>query len=130
MKKIKPNSIAAVIYFSVYIAQQDGKFSDMEKSQLFADLPIIKKLYLDFYGELIYEDLKSLCEDFFQNHKIKESFQQSKINKDERIFINSILTDPALRDVALLVARNASSADGFDIQEQNKYKYWFKCWIK
>ena len=102
----------------------------MAKSQFFADLPIIKKLYLEFYGELIYEDLKSLCEDFFQNHEIKESFQQSKINKDERIFINSILTDPALRDVALLVARNAASADGFDIQEQNKYKYWFKCWIK
>ena len=52
MKKIKPNSIEAVIYFSVYIAKQDGRFSDEEKSQLFTDLPIVKKLYLDFYGEL------------------------------------------------------------------------------
>ena len=113
----------------MYIAKQDGRFSDEEKSQLFTDLPIVKKLYLDFYGELIYEDLRILCENFFKNYEIKKSFQQSKINKDEKLFISTILTDPALRDIALLVARNVAAADGLQ-QEQIKYKYWYARWIK
>ena len=66
----------------------------------------------------------------FKKYEIKESFQQSKINKDEELFISSILTDPALRDIALLVARNVAAADGLQLKEQIKYKYWYARWIK
>lgn len=130
MKKIKPNSIEAVFYFALYICMQDGKFSSEEKEQLFLDMPIVKKLYLDLYGELLYDNFKSIASDFFLKNEIDESFLGSEINDAEISYINSIINDPSLRDIAMIVARNAAAADGLQLKEQSKYQYWYECWVK
>jgi hypothetical protein len=130
MKKIKPNSIEAVFYFALYICMQDGKFSSEEKEQLFLDMPIVKKLYLDLYGELLYDNFKSMCNNFFLDYEIDESFTGSDINDTEISYINSIINDPSLRDIAMMVARNAAAADGLQLKEQSKYQYWYDYWIK
>ena len=130
MKEIKPNSIEAVFYFALYICMQDGKFSSEEKEQLFLDMAIIKKLYLDLYGELIHDDLKSMCNNFFLDYEIDESFIGSNVNDTEISYINSIINDPSLRDIAMMVARNAAAADGLQIKEHIKYQYWYDYWIK
>ena len=83
MKKIKPNSIEAVFYFALYICMQDGKFTSEEKEQMFIDMPIVKKLYLDLYGELLYDNFKSMCNNFFLKYEIEESFIGSDINDTE-----------------------------------------------
>ena len=51
--KNKINEFESVIAFVIYIAKQDKKFSSLEKNELLADLPLIKKLYFDEYGEFI-----------------------------------------------------------------------------
>jgi len=130
MKKIKPNSIEAVFYFALYICMQDGKFSSKEKEQLFLDMPIVKKLYLDLYGELLYDNFKSLCNNFFLDYEIDASFVGSEIIDTEASYINSIIDDPSLRDIAMMVARNAAAADGLQLEEQSKYQYWYDYWIK
>jgi len=130
MKKIKPNSIEAVLYFASYICMQDGKFSSEEKEQLFLDMAIVRKLYLDLYGELIHDDLKSMCNNFFLDYEIDESFIESDLNDTEISYINSIINDPSLRDIAMMVARNAAAADGLQLKEQSKYQYWYDYWIK
>ena len=130
MKKIKPNSIEAVFYFASYICMQDGKFSSEEKEQLFLDMAIVKKFYLDLYGELIHDDLKLMCNNFFLDNEIDESFIGSDINDTEISYINSIINDPSLRDIAMMVARNAAAADGLQLKEQSKYQYWYDYWIK
>jgi len=130
MKKIKPNSIEAVFYFASYICMQDGKFSSEEKEQLFLDMAIVRKLYLDLYGELIHDDLKSMCNNFFLDYEIDESFIESDLNDTEISYINSIINDPSLRDIAMMVARNAAAADGLQLKEQSKYQYWYDYWIK
>jgi len=130
MKKIKPNSIEAVFYFALYICMQDGKFSSEEKEQLFLDMPIVKKLYLDLYGELLYDNFKSMCNDFFLNYEIEKSYIGSDINDAEISYMNSIINDPSLRDIAMMVARNAAAADGLQLNEQSKYQYWYDSWIK
>ena len=130
MKKIKPNSIEAVFYFASYICMQDGKFSSAEKEQLFLDMAIVKKLYLDLYGELIHDDLKLMCNNFFLDNEIDESFIGSDLNDTEICYINSIINDPSLRDIAMMVARNAAAADGLQLKEQSKYQYWYDFWIK
>ena len=130
MKEIKPNSIAAVFSFALYICMQDGKFSSEEKEQLFLDMAIVKKLYLDLYGELIHDDLKSMCNNFFLDYEIDESFIGSNVNDTEISYINSIINDPSLRDIAMMVARNAAAADGLQIKEHIKYQYWYDYWIK
>ena len=45
-------------------------------------------------------------------------------------YINSIINDPSLRDIARMVARNAAAADGLQLKEQSKYQYWYDYWIK
>jgi hypothetical protein len=130
MKKIKPNSIEAVFYFASYICMQDGKFSSEEKEQLFLDMAIVKKLYLDLYGELIHDDLKLMCNNFFIDNEIDESFIGTDLNDTEISYINSIINDPSLRDITMMVARNAAAADGLQLKEQSKYQYWYDYWIK
>jgi hypothetical protein len=130
MKEIKPNSIEAVFYFASYICMQDGKFSSEEKEQLFLDMAIVKKLYLDLYGELIHDDLKLMCNNFFIDNEIDESFIGTDLNDTEISYINSIINDPSLRDITMMVARNAAAADGLQLKEQSKYQYWYDYWIK
>ena len=53
MKKIKPNSIDAVIFFALYICAQDSLIAEEEIEQIDIDFPMIQKLYFDIYGEFI-----------------------------------------------------------------------------
>ena len=53
MKKIKPNSLDSVIYFTLYICAQDDLIAKEELEQLSIEIPLLQKLYLDLYGEYI-----------------------------------------------------------------------------
>ena len=63
MKTIEPNSLEAVVLFILYICAQDGNISDEELNELAAELPVLKKLYFDFYGEFIDFDLNQVLAD-------------------------------------------------------------------
>ena len=60
MNKIQPNSLEAVILFTLYICAQDSVIADEELDQLSLELPILQKLYFDIYGEYIEEDFKKM----------------------------------------------------------------------
>ena len=60
MKKIKPNSIEAVMYFALYICAQDKKIAKEEKEELVLDIQIMRKLYFDIYGEFIDDNFKEI----------------------------------------------------------------------
>ena len=60
MNKIQPNSLEAVILFTLYICAQDSVIADEELEQLSLELPILQKLYFDIYGEYIEEDFKEM----------------------------------------------------------------------
>ena len=63
MKKIEINSIESVILFTLYICAQDDVIAKEEIEELAAEAPILQKLYLDMYGELINQDLKEVIKD-------------------------------------------------------------------
>ena len=71
-----------------------------------------------------------MCNNFFLDYEIDESFIESDLNDTEISYINSIINDPSLRDIAMMVARNAAAADGLQLKEQSKYQYWYDYWIK
>ena len=62
MNKIQPNSLEAVILFTLYICAQDSVIADEELDQLSLELPILQKLYFDIYGEYIEEDFKKMTQ--------------------------------------------------------------------
>ena len=74
MKSRSFDSFESVILFVIYIALQDKKFSEEEKSELLIDIPLIKKYYFDCYGEFIkfdaVEQIKKLEEQIKNNNSI------------------------------------------------------------
>ena len=58
MKKIKPNSLESVIFFTLYICGQDNLVAEEELEQLSIEIPMLQKLYLDIYGEYMNEDFE------------------------------------------------------------------------
>ena len=87
MIKIKPNSIESVILFILYICMQDGKFSKQESEELIATAPLIQKMYFDFFGEYIPEDLNLLIASV---HKNLNNYLIDHIyyNRDHSSFLN------------------------------------------
>ena len=128
MKTIEPNSLEAVVLFTLYICAQDGNISDEELAELSAELPVLKKLYLDFYGEFIDFDLKQVLSDLYELMQPISQLTKAKVTNEESTLIESLLTDPKVQDVALLAARSAASIDSLQKQEEAKYNYWFKAW--
>ena len=128
MKTIEPNSLEAVVLFTLYICAQDGKISDEELVELSAELPVLKKLYFDFYGEFIDFDLKQVLSDLYDLMQPISQLTKAKVTNEESTLIKSLLTDPKVQDVALLAARSAASIDSLHKQEEAKYNYWFKAW--
>ena len=59
MKRIKPNSIEAVMFFALYICAQDKKIAK-EENELILDIQVIRKLYFDIYGEFIDDNFKEV----------------------------------------------------------------------
>tara|TARA_Y100001935_G_C17279388_1_gene496600 strand:- start:318 stop:710 length:393 start_codon:yes stop_codon:yes gene_type:complete len=128
MKKIKPNSIDAVIFFALYICAQDSLIAEEEIEQIDIDFPMIQKLYFDIYGEFIEEDLKELIKEVSLNLLLKNKFINKNVSKLERETFSNLLSDPKLQDISLLFARHAASADGFHTLEEKKFNYWAKKW--
>ena len=128
MKTIEPNSLEAVVLFTLYICAQDGNISDEELAELSAELPVLKKLYFDFYGEFIDFDLKQVLSDLYELMQPISQLTKAKVTNEESTLIESLLTDPKEQDVALLAARSAASIDSLQKQEEAKYNYWFKAW--
>ena len=128
MKTIEPNSLEAVVLFTLYICAQDGNISDEELAELSAELPVLKKLYFHFYGEFIDIDLKQVLSDLYELMQPISQLTKAKVTNEESTLIESLLTDPKVQDVALLAARSAASIDSLQNQEEAKYNYWFKAW--
>ena len=80
MNKIKPNSIEAVILFTLYICAQDSLIAEEELEQLSLEIPILQKLYFDIYGEFIEEDLQTIVK------------KMSKIILSEQKFTNKTIS--------------------------------------
>ena len=128
MKKIETNSLEAVVLFALYVCAQDGKISEEELKELSAELPILKKLYFDFYGEFIDLNLDEVMESTYEVMHSLEGLTSTKLTiKEEKLF-KTLLTDPTVRDVALLIARGAASIDSLDRREEAKYNHWAKAW--
>ena len=128
MKKIEPYSLEAVVLFALYVCAQDGKISEEELKELSAELPILKKLYFDFYGEFIDLNLDEVMESSYEVMHSLEDLTSTKLTiKEEKLF-KTLLTDPTVRDVALLIARGAASIDSLHKREEAKYNHWAKTW--
>ena len=128
MKTIEPNSLEAVVLFTLYICAQDGNISDEELAELAAELPVLKKLYFDFYGEFIDFDLNQVLTDLYELRQPIKQLTTAKVTNEETTLIESLLTDPKVQDVSLLAARSAASIDMFHEKEEAKYNYWCKAW--
>ena len=128
MIKIKPNSIESVILFILYICMQDGKFSKQESEELIATAPLIQKMYFDFFGEYIPQDLNLLIASVHKNlSNYLSGTDQNGVFSKNMIF-SKLLTDHTVRDIALLAARNAAGADGLHKNEKKMYEFWYKKW--
>jgi uncharacterized protein (DUF1015 family) len=128
MNKIEINSIESVIFFTLYICAQDEIIADEEIAQLAAEIPILQKLYLDIYGELINEDLSLLIKDIAKKLRPREKFIGKQITEIEKNTFSKLITDPKIQDIALLISRHAASADGFHKNEGHKFNYWSNAW--
>ena len=128
MKTIEPNSLEAVVLFALYVCAQDGKISKEELKELSAELPVLKKLYFDFYGEFIDFNLDEVMVSTYEAMHSLEDLTSSKLTVKEKKLFNTLLTDPKIRDVALLIARGAASIDSLHIKEEAKYNHWAKVW--
>ena len=128
MNNIEINSIESVIFFTLYICAQDDIIADEEISQLAAEIPILQKLYLDIYGELINEDLSLLIKDIIKKLNPREKFIGKQITEIEKNTFSKLITDPKIQDIALLISRHAASADGFHKNEGHKFNYWADTW--
>ena len=128
MIKIKPNSIESVILFILYICMQDGKFSKQESEELIATAPLIQKMYFDFFGEYIPQDLNLLIASVHKNlSNYLSGTDQNRVFSKNMIF-SKLITDHTVRDIALLAARNAAGADGLRKNEKKMYEFWYQKW--
>ena len=128
-EKIKPNSLESIILFAVYISAQDGRVSDEEIKELIVEAPLLRKLYLDIYGEYIDLDMLDLTARVVNLLEPRDHFTGDKISDKEQSLFENLITDPRIQDVALLVGRHMASADGFHSSESFKYDFWSKRWI-
>jgi hypothetical protein len=129
MNKIQPNSLEAVILFTLYICAQDSVIADEELDQLSLELPILQKLYFDIYGEYIEEDFKKMIKNTKSIIFKEPEYTGLTISKIEMDTFNKLLTDPKIQDISLLASSHAASADGFHKNEKVKYKYWLSEWV-
>jgi hypothetical protein len=107
---------------------QDGKFSKKESEELIATAPLIQKMYFDFFGEYIPQDLNFLIESVYKNlNKYLSISKQEEVLSKNMIF-SKLLTDHTVRDIALLAARNAAGADGLHKNEKRMYEFWYQKW--
>ena len=128
MNKMKPNSIESVILFILYICMQDGKFSKKESEELIATAPLIQKMYFDFFGEYIPQDLNFLIESVYKNlNKYLSISKQEEVLSKNMIF-SKLLTDHTVRYISVLASRNAAGADGLHKNEKRMYEFWYQKW--
>ena len=125
---MKPNSIESVVLFILYICMQDGKFSKEESEELIATAPLIQKMYFDFFGEYIPQDLNLLISSVYKNLNNHLSITNQEEVLSKNMIFSKLLTDHTVRDIALLAARNAAGADGLHKNEKKMYEFWYQKW--
>tara|TARA_B100000780_G_scaffold16377_1_gene10771 strand:- start:49 stop:441 length:393 start_codon:yes stop_codon:yes gene_type:complete len=128
MNKIQPNSIEAVILFTLYVCGQDDLIAEEELEQLSIEMPVLQKLYFDIYGEYIEKDLGMIVKNIANMIMQEKSYTGKTISKLEKNTFSKLITDPKIQDISLLASRHAASADGFHRLENKKYSYWAKQW--
>jgi hypothetical protein len=128
MNKIEVNSVESVILFVLYICVQDGKISDEELNELAIEFPLLEKLYFDIYGEYVHHDFQETVDQVIKKLNPIDRFIGKTISKFEKNIFNTLITDPKIKDIALLESRHAAAVDGFHDFECAKYDYWAKQW--
>lgn len=124
MKAKNFDPFEAVITFVIYIALQDKKFSDQEKSELFIDIPLIRKFYFDCYGEFIKFDAMTQVKEIEKLVRSKDFLFEDQVGLKEQKFISDILKESQTRTLALLIARHVAESDGFALSEKTKFHHW------
>ena len=128
MIKVQPNSLEAIILFSLYISAQDGEISNEEIKQLLLESPFFRKLYFDIYGELIDLDISDLIGNVEQLMRSMPDIVGSTVSKEEKALFSSLLTDVKVQDMALIISRHVASADDLHKFEALKFNYWSEEW--
>ena len=124
--KNKINEFESVITFVIYIAKQDKKFSSLEKNELLADLPLIKKLYFDEYGEFIKSEAIEQISSIEKKLNELDFLFEKNVQAKEINFFSKILKSKLSKNLALMICRHVASADGFSSRERAKFNFWVK----
>jgi len=129
MNKIQENSYEALTLFVIYICFQDGELSNEEVEELSSQSPILKNFYFQSYGELCDLDVGKVAIEMRQFLKNNFDQFQSKVSEKELDFFNGIISDPKLKNIALLAAKLSASKDGLHEIEQEKLDFWLNEWL-
>lgn len=127
--KIEVNSLDAVCLFALYICLQDEEISDLELKGLLQDIPVLKDLYFQLYGEYSSLHLDEIAIEVYDLLEPRKQFINKTASRYELKFFDSLFDDQKMKDIALMTARHAASRDGFHELEEKKFKFWAKKWI-
>ena len=126
--KIEVNSLDAVCLFALYICLQDEEISDLELKGLLQDIPVLKDLYFQLYGEYSSLHLDEIAVKVHQLFESNNTFATKVATNKEVSYFDNLLSDKKLKDVALLVANSAASKDGLHDLERKKINFWIQRW--
>ena len=130
MNRINPNSFEAITLYVIYICFQDGEISTEEVEELSNQSAILKNFYFEYYGEVCDLEIGKVAVEMRQF--LKDNFDPftEKTNEKELSFFEELITDPKLKNIALLAAKLSASKDGLHAAEEAKWNYWLNHWIK
>jgi hypothetical protein len=125
---IKPNSINAVIYFTLYICAQDKEISETEHVKLIDSTKMVMAMNAADFSDLQGSNIEDIVNEVSIDILGKKNWLTKKLLNDEKKFIHYILNDPIQVELALRVARIAASIDGLHENEGYKYSIWADEW--
>jgi len=126
--KIEANSLDAVCLFVLYICLQDEEISDLELKGLLQDIPVLKDLYFQLYGEYSSLHIEEITFEVHNLLKPRDKFINSQTSEYEIKLFDNLISDQKMRDISVLVANSAASQDGLHKLEKNKIDYWIIRW--
>tara|TARA_B100000780_G_C21114165_1_gene450568 strand:- start:781 stop:1182 length:402 start_codon:yes stop_codon:yes gene_type:complete len=125
---IKPNSINAVIYFTLYICAQDKEISQTELIKLIDSTKIVMSMNATDFSDLQGLNIEDIVNEISADILGKKNWLTKTLLNDEKKFIHHILNDPIQVELALRVARIAASIDGLHDRESYKFSAWVDEW--
>ena len=125
---IKPNSINAVIYFTLYICAQDKEISQTELIKLIDSTKIVMAMNATDFSDTQGLSLEDIVNEISIDILGKKNWLTKSLLNDEKKFIHYILNDPVQVELALRVARIAASIDGLHDRESYKFSLWADEW--